>query len=341
MGNDILVTVGIPIYNAEKYLDECLESVTAQTYKNIEIILVNDGSTDSSLNICEKWSNKDDRIKIINKKNRGVGMARNSAIDIAKGDYIAFVDADDIISSFYIEILLKLCLEYNSEISYCGMVDCFNDIKSSKVYIENNKYDMNKLSYEGIDVNDNITALDNMFELWILPNICGKLIKTELFKNIRFPLGQRAEDLAVNYKLVYEAKHIAGIKKLNLYYYRKGHASAMTKISSKMWIDFEFRTKEYNFLRKIGCVKALRNLKKQTMRLFFSMLFYKKRDIEDYKEFNKELYKVSCILADNMFYDEKKSYVEKFILKKNAYVWKYYKIFQNKINKKIGKETMY
>lgn len=341
MRNDILVTVGIPIYNAEKYLDECLESVTAQTYKNIEIILVNDGSTDNSLSVCKRWRENDDRIKIINKKNGGVGMARNSVIDIANGDYICFVDADDIISSLYIEILLKLCLEHNSEISYCGMMNCDNDIKSSKVYIENNRYDMNKLSCEEIDVNDNITALDNMFGLWILPNICGKCIKTELFKSIRFPLGQR-EDLAVNYKLIYEAKHIAGVKKLKLYFYRQHTESIMHKTSSESLVDFEYRKEMYDFLKKKACEKAAVKLQKQTMFILFGMISVQKESIPDWNIYKKKLNKVTKTLASEMLYEGKKNIkFERTLLIMNPFAWRWYKIVQRKIQIKMGKETLY
>ena len=115
-----IVSVLIPVYNVEKYLKKCLESVTGQTLTNIEIICVNDGSTDNSLKILEKYKALDSRIKIVNKENGGLPSARNAALDIATGEYVGFVDSDDYIEENMFERLVEVAHNENSEVVICG-----------------------------------------------------------------------------------------------------------------------------------------------------------------------------------------------------------------------------
>ena len=114
-----LVTVVVPIYNVERYLEKCLTSIILQTYKNLEVILVNDGSTDNSLNICKEFEKEDSRIRIISQENKGLSVARNVGIENAKGEYIAFVDSDDFISCKFIENLYNESIRNNSDIVCC------------------------------------------------------------------------------------------------------------------------------------------------------------------------------------------------------------------------------
>ena len=132
------ISIIIPIYNSSKYLSKCLESVINQTYKNIEILLLNDGSKDNSMEICEYYSNKDKRIRIFNNSNKGVSYTRNYGIDQSTGVYITFVDSDDIIIENFIEILYKSLKKFNEDCSICKMSKKINKIKNNlkppKVY---------------------------------------------------------------------------------------------------------------------------------------------------------------------------------------------------------------
>ena len=114
-----LISIIVPIYKTEKYLDRCIKSIINQTYKNLEVILVDDGSPDRCGVICDKWAQKDKRIKVIHKENGGVSDSRNAGLDIANGEYIGFVDSDDYIHKDFIKILYNLCKENNSDISVC------------------------------------------------------------------------------------------------------------------------------------------------------------------------------------------------------------------------------
>ena len=136
------VSIIIPVFNVENYLERCLKSVIAQTFKDIEIIIINDGSIDKSLEICKKFAESDKRIILINQKNSGVSAARNTGIDIATGKYLSFVDSDDFITPDMIEFLLTNLEEHDADISSCGMYDCYiqnNKIQEKTLSIINNK----------------------------------------------------------------------------------------------------------------------------------------------------------------------------------------------------------
>lgn len=134
---DILVSVIVPAYNTEKYLAFCLDSIIAQTHDKLEIIVVNDGSTDNTPEICDEYSKKDDRIRVIHQENHGLSSARNAALDIMTGEYIAFIDSDDFIEAVTIDLLLRDCIEHNSETVIFGSIDT-SEIKFVNHTITNN-----------------------------------------------------------------------------------------------------------------------------------------------------------------------------------------------------------
>lgn len=182
-----LVSVIVPVYNVEKYINECIESIVRQTYKNLEICLVDDGSTDSSGGCCEEWAKNDGRIKILHQKNLGVSAARNKGLEISTGKWIAFIDSDDYVESTYIKTLLELNHFYNTSISCCrNQLERDEQEQSRK---ENNITFMNSEEYKG-------TMWRYMFD-------------RELFNGISFPVGKTSEDTAVLYKLIYQTDYIA------------------------------------------------------------------------------------------------------------------------------------
>ncbi len=122
-----LVTIIVPVYNVEKYLDKCIESIIKQTYSNLEILLVDDGSTDSCYQKCEKWKEKDGRIIVVHKKNAGLGFARNTGLELASGEFVMYIDSDDYISSNMVERLLTVAKETESDTVYCGLTRVYTD----------------------------------------------------------------------------------------------------------------------------------------------------------------------------------------------------------------------
>lgn len=228
------ISVIIPVYKVEKYLKRCVESVVNQTYKNIEIILVNDGSPDKCGEICDAYAKIDSRIKVIHKENGGLSSARNAALDIALGEYIMFVDSDDWISENSLEQLNEYI-----DMGYDIINFKFSFVKeNSKELIETHN-DV-KDSYEC----DLITYIDKLFSGELNFFIWNKLYKKNLFDEVRFPEGRNYEDLATIYKLYFKAKKII-VTDYTLYYYWLGNSNSITNNSTvKNMTDYLLSTKE-------------------------------------------------------------------------------------------------
>lgn len=175
MENKGLITIIVPAYNVEKYLKKCLESIINQTYKNLEIILVDDGSTDNSGRICDEYAEKDDRIIVIHQENAGVSSARNKGIEIAKGEYIGFVDGDDYIEENMYEVLYKNLIQFDVDISMCNYYIVKNNQKSF------HKHDIKK----GILINDKKEFLELLNLNYYRGFLWNKLFKTKMLKQIR------------------------------------------------------------------------------------------------------------------------------------------------------------
>lgn len=213
---ETLVSIIVPIYKVEKYLRQCIESIIEQTHQNIEILLIDDGSPDSSLQICEEYAKKDNRIKVFSKPNGGLSDARNYGLERAKGKYIAFIDSDDYVHKDYIQELLKKCIETKSDIAMCGIkrVDD-NGQELEEIEITNKHIQTGREMI--LEINDYSTT--NVVA-W------NKLYKRHLFNNIEYPKGKLHEDEFTTHKLLYNANQIA-ITKEKLYFYRYNANSIM------------------------------------------------------------------------------------------------------------------
>ena len=184
-----LISVIIPVYKVEEYINRCIDSVINQTYKNLEIILVDDGSPDGCPKICDEYAKKDSRIRVIHKQNGGLSDARNVGIDNANGKYITFIDSDDWIPIDSINILYKNLINTKSEISSGCLLEVFSDNRKN---YSNNDY----------EVYSKIEGLKNLFLLHDISNSAsGKIYDISLFDNIRYPVGKLYEDLGTTYKL--------------------------------------------------------------------------------------------------------------------------------------------
>lgn len=194
-----LISIIVPIYNVEKYLPKCVESIAHQTYRNLEIILVDDGSPDRCGEMCDQYAVKDSRIKVIHKQNGGLSDARNTAIDVAKGEYITFVDSDDYILPDYIESLYENLKKYNADIS----------ISLPRTVDENGVLGTGQKTHYDCVLSVK-KAVDAMFyqQMFDTQAWC-KLYKAKLFEHIRYPKGLLFEDLPTTYKFILKSKRIA------------------------------------------------------------------------------------------------------------------------------------
>lgn len=214
-----LVSVIVPVYNVEPYLQRCLDSIVNQTYTNLEIILVDDGSLDNCPRICDENAAKDNRIKVIHKKNGGLSDARNTGLDICKGEYISFVDSDDWLDEKYIDTLLNLAIKSNADIA----IGEHKRIYSSKpFFVKNEKETEQTLSTQ--------EALNILFKRSHLSFILswGKIYRRFLFNNIRFPQGKFHEDEFTTYLILYNAKKIAYTSETLYYYFQRINSIMVT-----------------------------------------------------------------------------------------------------------------
>ncbi|WP_404405967.1 glycosyltransferase family 2 protein [Jeotgalibacillus malaysiensis] len=217
------ISVIVPVFNQEKLLNKCVDSLLNQKYSNIEIILVNDGSTDRSKELCEAYVQSDSRVILINQKNRGVAGARNSGIERASGRWIGFVDSDDWVSLDMYYILIKEIENSGADIGICKITYEEEKIGSKKG---------NKLIIDG-----GHSALRRLYQTNdIRYNVCNKLFKKELFQHIRFPEGRIYEDAAIMYKLIDKADKIA-LSPYYLYLYHKRDGSITRSTFSEKRFD--------------------------------------------------------------------------------------------------------
>lgn len=234
--NNELISVIVPIYNVEKYLEKCILSIINQKYKNLEILLIDDGSTDNSGSIADKYSKKDKRIKVFHKKNGGLSDARNYGIDRATGKYLAFIDSDDYIDkNMYYELYNNL-VKTKSDISICKRCIVYEDGTIDGVSLEN-------------DVILTFSRDDAMVELNFLTyfdcSACDKLYKKEMFDEIRFPIGKISEDAYTIYKVIFNAKKVVLTNNTLYCYFQRSNSISRNKrysdaliCASKEKVDF-------------------------------------------------------------------------------------------------------
>lgn len=232
-----LISIIIPIYKTELYLRRCLDSIISQTYTNLEIILVDDGSPDNSFKIYNEYAVKDNRIKVIRKKNGGLSDARNVGLDICKGDYVSFVDSDDWVDERYIEKLFTLLTTTKTDISIV------NFIRTNRTSIQLPKRDFQTTIFNPKEAI--ICCTQKQKPAFVIS--CSKLYKKELFNNLRFPVGKYHEDEFTTYLLFYKSTSIAYTSQV-LYYYYSRESSITT--SQHPYDALEAFEQRYLFFKK-------------------------------------------------------------------------------------------
>lgn len=215
---DSLVSIIVPVYNVSAYLDECIDSLVAQEYKNIEIILIDDGSTDTSGEICDKRATEDPRIRVIHKVNGGAASARNAGIDAAIGEFICFVDSDDTVHREYIHSLLYSATENDADIAVC---DLYYWMKHSTILI----------SCEKENMYDSSSYLLEFTKSWTCSLMTNKLFKRNVIGSVRFEEGHHIDDEFFTYLVVINSNKIV-VKHSPLYFYRMRRTSVMQTLLS-------------------------------------------------------------------------------------------------------------
>jgi len=233
-----LISVIVPVYNVARYLNKCMKSIVNQTYKNLEIILINDGSTDNSGEICDEWKERDRRIKVMHKENTGVADTRNVGVERSVGRYITFVDSDDYIDEDFIENLYTYLVENNTDIVTSGHYkETFLD--SKKLYSKNSYVENPEEILRSLLMRDDIYIC-----VW------ATLFKRELFEEVKFPKGKICEDFAVIYKLYDKAERIGHISKCGYHYIQRQDSIMHQKYSKDKLIVIDIAEEVLEFVKE-------------------------------------------------------------------------------------------
>lgn len=231
MKNNILISVIVPVYNVAEYLPRCVDSILRQTYKELEIWLIDDGSTDQSGVICDQYAEIDPRIRVIHKENGGLSDARNAAIDKIKGKYVTFIDSDDYIADCFVERLYSEIVKYNAEIAIAGFLPTINDTEgyflNDEIEIYSSKESIKELLYQK---KYNTSA-------W------AKLYESSLFDNVRYPKGKLFEDICTTYKLLDKATKVVFDYSKLYFYFQRGNSIVRSGFNVKK-MDYVSNTKE-------------------------------------------------------------------------------------------------
>ena len=225
------ITVIVPVYNVENYLNKCLDSLINQTYKNLEIIVINDGSTDNSGEICQEYAQKDNRIIYVEQENGGLSDARNAGLERMTGSYVTFVDSDDWVEPDYVEVLHNKLIGYQADIAI-GNYYSYNEDEAMYYFHVNSESYYEKL-YDNISIFENLYDAKQM-KSFSLISAWGKLYKSELFDYIRFDKGKLGEDGYINQKLYLLVQKVIYINQ-GLYAYRQ-RSGSITKTWTEKWM---------------------------------------------------------------------------------------------------------
>lgn len=250
MGMKPLISVIIPVYKVEKFLPRCIDSVMKQTYTNLEIVLIDDGSPDQCGELCESYAKKDKRICVIHKENGGLSDARNVALDMIHGEYVCFIDSDDFVTIHYIENLYNAIKKTQADMSCSSFINYFEN--DSILQKTSNEIEDTLVTYTSEQCLEKMLYQDKIETVaW------GKLYDATLFKDIRYPKGKLYEDVCVTYKLIHRANKIVVFDNKDYYYYQREDSIQYKKFTlAKMDAIWhmrelvEFVEKEYPMLQQ-------------------------------------------------------------------------------------------
>lgn len=295
------ISIIVPVYNVEKYISRCIDSILNQTFTDFELILINDGSSDQSGEICDDYVKKDIRIRVIHKENGGPAEARNVGLDVAKGKYVGFVDSDDYIDVHMYEELYTKCQQEKIDICTCGRFDVYED--GSKI----------RSTFERDDVEtwSNKKAIENLL-IWngIDSSPCDKLFKMELFKYIRFPEDKNVEDIHIIYKLIDISNGVVHVGKAYYYYYHRMDSRSVEAFSPKRLdiLEIALEIRKFIFIKYPDLNKAadcfyIKNV------IFLYMLmqnkYVKDRYRDSYKQIKSSIQRNFFIILTNPYIDYK------------------------------------
>lgn len=312
MENKPIISIIVPVYNVEDYIDRCIESILNQTFKDFELILVDDGSPDNCTKKCDKWAERDSRIKVIHKPNRGVSSARNAGLAIAQGNYIGFCDPDDVLNHNMYELLYNTIIKDNSDCCVCSYKAFSSD---------------NEISINCVDSNGKFLVLnhENIVEYFLtyrrntLGCVWNKLIKKSVISDIVFNENMAfGEDYCFSLEAILNCKKVSVIESPALYYYFIRENSAMKKLNSeKYYLLYEQKQLLFDeCIKKYNDEKTFKIVEKARIRIFVATflnvddeIFAKLRPLA-----KKSIYKI--LISKEVYWKEKLVCIRKILLGK-------------------------
>lgn len=259
---EALISVIIPVYKVEKYLERCIDSVLAQTYQTLEIILVDDGSPDSCGSICDRYAQADSRIKVIHKENAGLGMARNSGLDICTGVFVMFVDSDDYLSADAVQVLYERLVRDGSDMAIGKHTDVWEDGRKNGAFCA--------------WMRDNVIKTEDMIasirgSQYLSVSAWGKLYKRDLFETLRYNAFKCAEDLMLYSSILDKCEQISVVDREVYYYFqrndsiihqkseqaKKDELIALIQFSKYLWRNNAHDGALHWYLRSVGQIYIL------------------------------------------------------------------------------------
>lgn len=261
------ISVIVPVYNVEQYLPACVDSILGQTFEDFELLLVDDGSPDNCGAICDEYAQKDPRVRVIHQANQGLSGARNAAMDVARGEFLTFIDSDDVVSRDYLAVLLHAAEKEQADIAVCGLQEFFDDVVPG---LEPGRVEAART------VLDNRAACVAIYEgdPLVPVNACAKLFRADLWKDLRFPVGRLHEDQAVIPLVCYHATKVVSVDRA-MYCYRTRSAS-ITKaaFSLKRYDDIWAVDNCIRFFKERGEQEILRAARDKRQRLLCVYAIY-------------------------------------------------------------------
>lgn len=282
-----IISIIVPIYNVEKYLPKCIDSILNQTFKEFELILVDDGSLDNSGRICDEYSKKDKRIRVIHKENGGVSSARNVGVESSLGNYIGFVDPDDYIDKYMYQKMIDMCTIKNADIAICKFVREINgQISEAK---------------DGFYIRelDNVEGLRECFKgILYRHSLCNKLFKKKCFEGIRFPEGRIHEDLSTTYRLLANSNKSVYINYSGYIYVKRENSILTSTFNEKRLQAFEGWKEILEFM-----LSKYYKLDNEVIAAFtyacIDNIYYIINQVKDYNKQKEYINIIKCILKDN------------------------------------------
>ena len=307
-----LISVIVPVYNVEDYLDQCMESIVGQTYPHLEILMVDDGSTDNSGALCDQWAERDQRIRVIHQENGGLSAARNTALDAMSGELVIMVDSDDVLHPDAVSILLQAIQAHHADVAIGSFVVFLQAIQAHHADVAIGSF----VVFDGMDVNwpritsentvrhyDSQAALKAIFYQDKLTNSsCWRLFKASLFDDVRYPVGKYYEDLAIVYPLYKKCSLVVGIDDA-VYGYRQRNDSILGRFSLKRAdvLDICEQLERQVLTEDVELLHAVRS---RLLSAYFNILLLSYQDKEqDFKELQDRCWKGIKRLRHNCLID--------------------------------------